>query len=491
MSTSRRIARNSLLQLGGRALTMSIALGTLTILSRYLGPTRFGQYQLVIAFLTLVNVSDFGVATIAARHLSTTKRDPDELMGNVLTIRAVLAIVSSILAVSASYILNYPQEIKTAIAIASLSFPFTIATGAYNATFMANLRMEFAAIGNIAQSVVGLAAIAAVALTGGGIIRVIVAYDAGVLANSLVCLFFARKFVRPHFRWDFHYSRQVLTEALPLGLAVLVITAYGRIDMVLLKAFTDSDSVGYYGFSYRVVDLAFPLSFFFVGSVFPLLSNYHHDGDHAQFKQLYQRSHDVLSLIGMSLVTGIILFAEPLVRILGGHEYDQSVRSMQVLSMAVALIWISNLVDHGLIAIGKQGSLLWIACIGLTVNIGANLILIPMYGKEGAAAATVMTEAAVLVPALFLMSRYIGAAPSFWVAGRLLPIIGVASVMVYAVHLSWETEAVLTCVLFGVGIAAFRIISLQDVRSLLQRHERVEPAAATTATPAREPSATR
>lgn len=487
MSTGRRIARNSLLQLGGRALTMAIALGTLTVLSRYLGPTRFGQYQLVIAFLTLVNISDLGVTTIAARHLSTTNRDPDELMGNVLTVRTVLAVVSSILAVGASFVMNYPYEIKMAIAIASLSFPLTIFTGSYNATFMANLRMEYAALGNIVQSLVGVMAMGIIVFTEGGIIRLVVAYDVGIFANSLVCLYFARRFVRPHFRWDFHYSRQVVSEALPLGIAVLIITAYGRIDMVMLKAFTDSDSVGYYGFAYRVVDLAFPLSFFFVGSVFPLLSNYHTQGDHEQFKLLYQRSHDVLSLIGMSIVTAIILFAEPLVHIIGGDAYNQSVRSMQVLSMAVALIWISNLVDHGLIAIGKQGALLWIACIGLAVNVGVNLVLIPIYGKEGAAAATVLTEAAVLLPALFMLSRYIGAAPSFWVAGRLLPIIGVSGVMVYAVHLPWETEAVLTGVLFGVGIAAFRIVSMKDVRLLLQRHERVE---ATVPPPQTEPSLT-
>ena len=474
MSTGRRIARNSLLQLGGRALTMGIALGTLSILSRYLGPTRFGQYQLVIAFLTLVNISDLGVTTIAARHLSTTNRDPDELMGNVLTIRTILALVSSVLAIGASFALNYPYEIKFAIAIASLSFPLTIFTGSYNATFMANLRMEYAALGNIVQSLVSLIAMGIIVFTEGGLIRLVIAYDVGIFANSLVCLYFARKFVRPHFRWDFHYSKQVVREALPLGIAVLVITAYGRIDIVMLKAFTDTESVGYYGFAYRVVDLAFPLSFFFVGSVFPLLSNYHHDGNHDAFKQLYQRSHDVLSLLGMTIVTAIILFTAPLVHILGGHEYDPAIRSMQVLSMAVALIWISNLVDHGLIAIGKQGALIWIACIGLVVNISVNLVLIPMYGKEGAAAATVITEAAVLLPALFMLSRYIGAAPSFWVAGRLLPIIGVASVMVYAVHLSWETEAVITSILFGGGIAALRIVSIRDIRALLQRHEPVE-----------------
>lgn len=476
MTEARRVARNSVVQLGGRAVTMGVTLLTLTILSRYLGPTVFGQYTLVIAFLTLFNISDLGVSTIAVRHLSTTKLDPDELMGNVLTIRTVLAIVSAILAVGAALILEEQTYTKQAVALAALSLPLTIFSGSYSATFAANLKMEYAALGNIAQSVVGLFAMLVVVLTDGGLLRLIIAFDIGVLANSVVCLYFAHRFVRPHFRFDPHYVRGVIRDALPLGLAILIITAYGKIDILLLKWFTDSDTVGFYGFSYRVVDLAFPLSFFFVGSVFPLLSIYHGDDNHEGFKRLYQRSHDLLSLLGMSIVTAIILFAEPIVLILGGDAYRESVRSMQVLSLAVALIWISNLVDHGLIAIGRQGSLLPIACAGLLVNIVANLILIPLYDKEGAAAATVITEATVLIPALVILSRYIGATPSFWVAGRLLPVIGVAGVTVYALHFSWETEALIVSILFGAGIAALRIISLADLRLLLRREKLAEPA---------------
>ena len=65
MTEARRVARNSIVQLAGRGVTMGVSLAALTILARYLGPTSFGQYQLVIAFLTLFNISDLGVATIA------------------------------------------------------------------------------------------------------------------------------------------------------------------------------------------------------------------------------------------------------------------------------------------------------------------------------------------------------------------------------------------------------------------------------------------
>jgi O-antigen/teichoic acid export membrane protein len=477
MTEARRVARNSAIQLAGRGITMAVSLAALTLLSRHLGPTIFGQYALVIAFLTIVNVSDLGVATIAVRHLSTTERDPDELMGNVLTIRTALAALSSVLAIGAAFAMGYPDYIKAAIAVAALSFPLTIFSGSYSATFAANLRMEYATLGSIAQSVVGLAAMVFVVTTEGGLLRLIIAYDVGVLANSLVCLYFAHRFVRPRFHFDLHYTRAMVREALPLGLAVLVITAYGRIDIVLLKQFTSSQDVGYYSFAYRAVDLAFPLSFFFVGSVFPLLTAYHNEGAFNRFKALYQRSHDVLSLGGMAFVTGLILFSDPLVRTIGGEEFAESVRSLQVLSLAIALIWLSNLVDHGLIAVGRQNVLLGIALFGLIINIAANLILIPLYDKEGAAAATVLTETAVLLPALVILSRHIGAAPSFWVTGRLLPVAGVAGVAVFALRLPWETEALLAAVLFGAGIAIMRVVSLSEIRSLL-RH-RPEPAVQT------------
>jgi len=469
MTVARTVARNSLVQLAGRGITMAVSLATLSLLSRYLGPEEFGQYQFVIAFLLLVNVSDFGVATLAVRHLSTSEHDADELMGNVVVVRSVLAALSTLIAITIAFLVGYPAEIKAAIAVAALSFPLMIAAGAYNATFAAHLRMEYGAIGNIAQAVVTLAGMAIVALYGGGLIALLFAFNLGIFANSIVCVHFARRFVRARLSFDSAYSLRLLREAAPLGLAVLIITAYGRLDILLLRAFTDDEAVGYYGFAYRIVDLAFPLSFFFVGSVFPLLSTYHSERRLGEFRRLYARAFDVLAIAAVAVVTGVILFANPLVRIIGGSEYAPAVLSMQVLAGAVALIWLSNLADHGMIAIGRQGALLGIALAGLTVNVASNLVLIPLYGKEGAAIATVLTEVAVLLPAWWVIARYTGDAPSFALAVRLVPVALLASVVVYALPLHWAVEAALVVITFGAGLLALRVVSPAELRSVLGR----------------------
>lgn len=469
MTVARTVARNSLVQLAGRGITMAVSLGTLSLLSRYLGPEDFGKYQFVISFLLLVNVSDFGVATLAVRHLSTSERDADDLMGNVIVVRSVLAAFSTVIAVTIAFIVGYPAEIKAAIAVAALSFPLMIAAGAYNATFAANLRMEYATLGNIAQAVVTLCGMAAVAVYGGGLIALLFAFNFGVLANSLICLHFARRFVRAKLSFDSAYSLRLLREAAPLGLAVLIITAYGRLDILLLRAFTDDEAVGYYGFAYRIVDLAFPLSFFFVGSVFPLLSSYHMEGRLAEFRGMYSRASDVLSIAAVAVITGVVLFATPIVRFIGGGEYTPAVLSMQVLVGAVGLIWLSNLADHGMIAIGRQGALLWIALAGLCVNVASNLVLIPLYSKEGAAVATLLTEIAVLLPAMWVVSRYTGDAPSLLLALRLVPVAIVSGAAVYGLPFHWIAEAAIVATIFVVGVVVLRVISPSDLRLLFSR----------------------
>jgi len=478
VSVARSVARNSLVQLVGRGMTMAVAVATLSLLSRYLGPHDFGQYTFVIAYVLLVNLSDLGVSSIAVRHLSTHRRDPDDLMGNVLTVRTVLAVVAVLVAITIAFVLGYSTETKVAIAVASLSFPFAIFSVSYTATFAANLRMEYASLGNVAQGVTTLAGMGLVVLTGGGLVALLVAFVAGFMVNSLVCLLFVRRFVRPQFRYNAAYCREILRDAIPLGLAVIVVTAYERMGVLFLNALSDSDEVGFYTFGYRLVDLAFPLSFMFVGSVYPLLSAHHGKGETGEFRQLFQRSHDVLAVCGISVSLAVMLFAHPMVQAIGGDEFLPAVRNLRIVSAAFAFIWVSSLTNYSLIAVGRQATLIWIALGGLAMNVAVNLTFIPLLGSEGAAVATAATEATVLAGGLLVLGRYIGGLPSFKVAARLLVVAGVITGVLWVLPLHCIPEAAIALVLLGAGVALSKVVSAAEVRALL-RPRTAGPEAAT------------
>jgi O-antigen/teichoic acid export membrane protein len=474
MTVAQTVARNSMVQLAGRGVTMVASLLTLMLLSRYLGPHGYGQYQIVIAFLFITNFSDLGVNVIAVRHLSQGERSQDDIMANVVTLRAIMAGVSTLVAMTAAVVLGGRDEVGEtvlAIAVASLSFPLSIFFGAYTATFQANLRMEYVAVSSIAQAWVSLGGMTLVAVNGGGLVLMLVAYNAGALTSSIVSYIFVRRFITPRFGFDPPFMRSLVRDSLPIAVAALLTIGYDRLGVLLLKWLTDNESVGFYGFAYRAIDLAVPLAVLFVGSVFPIMSNYFAEGNIERFKSLYQRCHDLITLGGMAMVTGVVLFAEPMVQLLGGDEYHQAVTVLRVLAMAVPPIWLGVLADYGLVATGRQNVLLWLAGLSMLTNLAANLILIPIYGKEGAAASTVIGEFAMLMPALFLLGRAMGETPSFWVAGRLLPVSGVVALLAYALPLWWVPEALIVGTLFGVGVAAMRVISVDDLKLLLRRAE--------------------
>jgi O-antigen/teichoic acid export membrane protein len=427
-----------------------------------------------------VNVSDFGLATVATRHLAAGRGDPDRLMGTVVTVRVLMSFGAALLAIGAAFALGYPAEVKAAVAVASLSFFFMVFSGSYYAAFAANLRMEYAVAGNVAQALVTLGGMGLVAYLGGGLIELVIAYNAAILANSLVSLYFARRFVRPRFGWERSYATVLLRESAPIMIAGLVINAYDRVDIIMIKIFMDSADVGHYGFSYRVIDLAAPLSFLFVSSVYPLLSAYHEHLQSIEFRQLFQRSLDFLSSAALCLATVIALFAPHVVRIVGGEAYGPAVRSLQILTIAFALIWVSNLVNYSLISTGRQSVLLWVALFGLSVNVSANLVMIPTLGKEGAAAATGLTEAAIIVPSLFILARYMGGFPSFMPVIRMAPFAAIAAVAVYALPIHWLGEVAVAGTVLATGLLLARVISIDDIRAVARRERPLAGAPATT-----------
>ena len=59
-----------------------------------------------------------------------------------------------------------------------------------------------------------------------------------------------------------------------------------------------------------------------------------------------------------------------------------------------------------LIAINKQKHLILVGVLSIALNVGLNLILIPRYSYNGAASATIVSEAFVLVGLSFIARRH-------------------------------------------------------------------------------------
>ncbi|MBW3653223.1 MAG: polysaccharide biosynthesis C-terminal domain-containing protein, partial [Actinobacteria bacterium] len=101
----------------------------------------------------------------------------------------------------------------------------------------------------------------------------------------------------------------------------------------------------------------------------------------------------LLGLLALPAAVGTVLLAQPLVSLLVGSGYEEAVTPLRILSVAVLFSFVNPLFTNILVAADLQRRMLWATLVAIVVNVGLNLVLIPAYTYNGAAAATVASEA--------------------------------------------------------------------------------------------------
>ena len=163
--SARRVASNTAVQVAGKGVVLAIGFVSIAVLTRYLGPGDYGRYTLALTYMQLFGVlADVGLFTIVVRDISREPARTEELVGNTLTLRLVLALGVIALAAALSLLLPYEPDVRVAIAIAGLPLLFGMLGTTFLAVLQARLRMGRAVAADIAGRAVGLGLVGA----GGG-----------------------------------------------------------------------------------------------------------------------------------------------------------------------------------------------------------------------------------------------------------------------------------------------------------------------------------
>jgi len=411
-SLTSRVAYNTIVQFAGKAITTVIGVMTLSLLTRYLSVTGYGEYTIVFAFLGIFAViADFGLFSITVRDIAQTPDQKEKIFGNVFTLRIVLAIGLLILAPLVAYFIpKYNHDIKAGIGICAFASFFVLLNQTLVAIFQVNLRMEKFVIIDTAGRAMILALVILCIKERLGFLSIIAANSLGNLATLILSLVLARPFIKIRLRFDREYLRHLIPEVLPLGAVVILGVVYSKIDQIILSLFWGSWEVGIYGAPYKILEILVSLPVMFVGSVLPIISKYLADHDSRFFESL-QRAFDFLALMALPTVFGVFAVAPAIIRVFAGRDFAPSAPLLRILILAAGLIFFGTLAGSTIIAAGLQKRLVKIYVISTTFNIVLNLILIPIYSFYAAAVITVLTEAWACGAAYLIVWKHLGWKP--------------------------------------------------------------------------------
>ena len=181
--------------------------------------------------------------------------------------------------------------------------------------------------------------------------------------------------------------KRLLIESWPMGLYLLLFTGYDKaIDSLLIQHYWGVAQVAWYGLAYKIYSNLIMPAYFFMASVFPLLSK------HEEQREVYNKSRFIL--LAMILAGApLIYFGAPLaVQVLSRNEYLASIGILRILIVALFFSYLNHLNGFWLISRGKQRFMLKLGLVVILVNILGNVLFIPRFGMVAGAWMTVVSE---------------------------------------------------------------------------------------------------
>lgn len=384
---------STLIQVLGKVIMVGISLITTSVLTRKLGPGQYGAFTLVgSVFILLDSMADFGTKIIGVRESSNTDSDgKKKIFVQLVYLRLMTTLLAFGVGVALIYNWSGFDQIRTESLIALSMMWFTSLAGSLEIIFQTKMRLDLKVIVDIFFPLLFLF----ILLFGfGGEVTLYWVFLFYLIARilslgiglGLVARFLKLKIVWQKIEWGF--IRKLLIESWPMGIYLIVFASYDRaVDSMMIERYLGIKEVAWYGLAYKIYSNLVQPSYFFVASIFPMLSS-KMEGK----RKLFMRSL-VLMTVGVVVVIPMIYMMAPwIINVLAGSGYELSVGVLRILLIALFFAYIEHLVGFALISKGGQKELLGFGLAALVFNIGANFWAIPRFGIMGAAWVTAGTE---------------------------------------------------------------------------------------------------
>jgi O-antigen/teichoic acid export membrane protein len=419
----------------------------------------------------LAVVCDLGIPLVLGRELAKAPERADELGGTMLAVRLAGSAVLLALFLGLVPFLPYEHHVKVALATAAAGVVLGAVAGFPAAFFQLHLRLDLAALVDVAGALVGVALIGAVVTLDLGFYALVATLPVGALVSALLAFALSRRFWRVNVRAGWAHALPLLRDAVPLGLVTMLGLLHFKVDSLMLSVLRPAEDLGIYAVAYRFLEQALIIPGLFLAALFPILTRLV-SARAPEGELVLRRAFDVLLLVAVPLAIAVFALAEPLVAVLAGESFGDAVAPLRILALALVLAFANAPFAMALVALNERRALIAASAAGLALNIGLNAWAIPAYGYTGAAVTTVVSELVGFALVFALAHR----AYPFTLRGagalRLAPAAG-AMALTFAAFAAagfpgWPALAPAALAFAGAAYAA-RVVTRGDLRLILGR----------------------
>jgi O-antigen/teichoic acid export membrane protein len=471
-ANQQRAARDIAVQVLARLANLALGVLVTALLARTLGTTRYGQWVTILAVLALTAYfANFGMEGVVVREVAREPEHEREWLGAAMLLRLITLGPVLALSLVAILLLQESRQMLLAGVIVILAMPFD-GVGAMQLVFQLRIKNTVPMVVLTLRSVLWAGAVAIIFLRGGDMVALAIALALTNAVGSIVQALAARRMLG---RWPRPSRRRLaplVRAGVPLGISVVLITAYANIDQVIVFELAGSRAAGLYGAAYRVLEQAHFVPISVLTTVTPIIAA-SWPRDRARMLRAAGVTAELMAVASFGALAFVTVAAAPLTRLIFGAGFSAAAPALPVLFGAFVFICFGYLNGNLLTVLGLQRGLLAISVGALVVNVAGNLVFVPLVGFMGAAWMTLVTEIVVFgASSRLIQSRLELRLPGLGRIARTLLAAGLLAAVLEGLSVEHASLAVLlaaACVCYPALLFGLRALEVEDVRLLLRR----------------------
>ncbi len=205
-----------------------------------------------------------------------------------------------------------------------------------------------------------------------------------------------------------HFSIKVAKKLLNVGkyyiLSDLMVTVFGQTDRIMLKAMVNNEATGYYSAAITCAGITQFVFGAILDSARPAILE-----NKGINEEKYERNMSCLYgiVIYLSLLQSIFMtiLSSIIIQILYGNAYDPAISALKIIVWYTTFSYLGAARNIWILGEEKQRYLIPINFMGAVANIFLNLVFIPIWGINGAAFASLITQIFTNIVTGFILSE--------------------------------------------------------------------------------------
>jgi O-antigen/teichoic acid export membrane protein len=423
MTSSRLLARNTLLNMVGQAVPMAAAIVAIPVLIRHLGASRFGILTLAWAAIGYFSLFDLGLSraltqAVAVRlGMREDERDLSAISWTALWLMLVLGVAGAgVLALAAPWlverVLNIPgdlrQESLVSFYLLAISLPLVVTTAGLRGLLEAHQHFGAATALRVPLAVFTFVGPLAVLPFSDSLVPIVAVLGVGRLLTWLaylrVCL---RRY--SYLGGGIMVRRRVIGPLMRYGgwltVSNVVSPLMSSLDRFFIGAIMPLAAVAHYVTPFEVVSKLLVLPQSMMAALFPAFAS-GYVADRERSGLLFERALRAIVLLMFPLLFAIVLFAPEGLSLWVGPEFARA--STPVLRWLAVGVFINSLAQPPVAIIqggGRPDLTAWLHLVELPLYVAALWMLAHRFGIVGVAMAWTFRVTLDTVVLLYLAFR--------------------------------------------------------------------------------------